>query len=136
MAKLCTTTEIFGKTRPFPGKLKLRRLLPPLQGSLFPEGLTVGTLIHGGVLLVGAHQNAIQRAVVLGVAVVSALLYGAFNALVGMTIHGQFLLFVWCRSSMDIFTRNYSIVAFWKFLWYDEGIFFGGLDHGYSRFQS
>ena len=30
----------------------------------------------------GAHQNVIQRAVVVGVTVVSALSYGAFDALV------------------------------------------------------
>ena len=35
----------------------------------------------------GAHADAIQGAVVLVGAVVGALLYGAFNALVGMTAH-------------------------------------------------
>ena len=61
---------------------------------LLAEGLTVGALVHSGVLLVGTHQDAIQRAIVLGVAMVSALLYGALNTLVGMAIHGLFLLFL------------------------------------------
>jgi len=35
----------------------------------------------------GAHQNSVQRAVILAVAVVSAGLNGALDALVGMAIH-------------------------------------------------
>ena len=70
----------------------MRRLLPPLRKLFFAEGFTVGALIHGGVLLVGAHQNAVQRAVVFRVAVIGALFDGAFDALVGMAIHGIFLL--------------------------------------------
>ena len=41
-------------------------------------------------MLVGAHQDPVQRAVVLGVAVVSAGLDGAFNALVCMAVHSVF----------------------------------------------
>ena len=62
------------------------------QRSALTEGLAVGALIHGGVYLVGAHQNAVQRAVVLFFAVMGALVHGALNALVGMTIHCFFLL--------------------------------------------
>lgn len=51
------------------------------------ERLAVGTLILGGVFLVGTYQDTIQRAVVLAVAMVCALLNGAFNALVCVTIH-------------------------------------------------
>ena len=40
----------------------------------------------------GTHQDAIQAAVVLGVAVISALLNSALDALVGTTVHDQFLL--------------------------------------------
>ena len=40
----------------------------------------------------GAHQNAVQRAVIFGIAVVSALLYGAFDALIGLAVHICFLL--------------------------------------------
>ena len=61
---------------------------------LLSEGLTVGTLVHSGVCLVGAHQDPVQGAVVLGVAVVGASLHGAFNALICMTVHRFFLLFV------------------------------------------
>ena len=40
----------------------------------------------------GAHQDLIQRAVVLGVAVVSAGGDGAFDALVGIAVHLDYLL--------------------------------------------
>ena len=64
----------------------------PIQ-LLHPEGLAVGALVLSGVSLVGAHQDTIQGAVVAVGAVVSALLNGAFDALVSLTIHCQFLLF-------------------------------------------
>ena len=64
----------------------------------------------------GAHHDAIQGAVVLGIAVVSALLYGAFDALIGMTVHDSFLLFVWCKAIMCHIFFSYSVVAFWNFL--------------------
>ena len=58
-----------------------------LKKLLLAEGFAVGALIHGGVLLMGAYQDAVQRAVVLSIAVVSALLNGAFNALVCILVH-------------------------------------------------
>ena len=61
-------------------------------GLLSAEGFAVGALIHGGIGLVGAHQNPVQRAVILLFAVMGALVHGAFDALVGMTIHCFFLL--------------------------------------------
>jgi hypothetical protein len=73
-------------------KEKLRRRLPPPDKSLLAEGLAVGALVHGRVGFMGAHHDAIQGTVVLGVAVIGALLNGAFDALIGMTIHGSFLL--------------------------------------------
>ena len=54
---------------------------------LLAEAHAVGALIHCGIALVGANQNGIQRAVVLGPAVVGALIYGTLDALVGMTVH-------------------------------------------------
>ena len=66
-------------------------MLPPFPLAL-AEGLAVGALVLSGICFVGADQNAIQRAVVLAVAVISALLYGAFDALVGMAVHIHFLL--------------------------------------------
>ena len=51
------------------------------------EGHAVGALVHSGIALMGAHQNGIQGAVVLGSAVVGALIYGTFDALVGVTVH-------------------------------------------------
>jgi hypothetical protein len=67
-------------------------LLPRREKSLLAEGLAVGALILGRVHLMGAHQNPVQRAVVLILAVVCTLLDGAFDALVCMTVHGSFLL--------------------------------------------
>ena len=64
--------------------------MPPLSGLSLAEGLAVGALVHGGVGFVGAHQDPVQGAVVLGVAVICAGLNGAFDALVGMMVH-QFL---------------------------------------------
>ena len=67
---------------------------------LLAEGLAVGALILGRINLVGAHQNPVQGAVVLGVAVVSAGLNGAFDALVCMAVHIVFLLLIWYGLSM------------------------------------
>ena len=61
--------------------------LPPQELLLLAEGLAVGALVLGGVVFVGTHQDPVQGAVVLGIAVVSAGLDGAFNALVCMTVH-------------------------------------------------
>ena len=54
---------------------------------LLSEGHTVGALIHRGAGLVGAHQNLVQRAVVLVLAVVCAVLNGTFDTLVGVAVH-------------------------------------------------
>ena len=59
---------------------------------LLTEGLAVGALVLGGVHLMGAHQDFIQRAVVLMAAVMGALLDGTFDTLVGMTVHIKSLL--------------------------------------------
>ena len=58
-----------------------------LLSLLFAEGHAVSTLIHGRIALVGADHDPVQGAVVLGVAVVSTGLDGAFDALVCMTVH-------------------------------------------------
>ena len=60
--------------------------------SALTEGLAVGALIHSGIGFVGTHQNPVQRAVVLVFTVVRALVHGAFDALIGMTIHSFILL--------------------------------------------
>ena len=59
---------------------------------LLPEGLAVGALVHGRILLMGADQDLIQGAVVLSLAMMGALLNGALDALVCMTVHLIFLL--------------------------------------------
>ena len=74
---------------------KMRRQAPPLGiFLLFAERHAVGTLIHGGVCFVGAHGDPIQGAVVGIVAMISTLLHGAFDTLVGMTAHSKSLLFI------------------------------------------
>ena len=64
------------------------------------------------------HQDAIQGAVVLVLAVVSALLYGALDALVGMTVHSCFLLLfdygnsmAWVRKSIQEINSKYCILT-------------------------
>ena len=69
------------------------KMLPQLPESLLlTEGLAVGALICSGIDFVGAHQDLVQRAVVLVAAVMGALLDGALNALVCMTVHHKSLL--------------------------------------------
>ena len=74
--------------------------------SALAEGLAVGALIHSGVYFVGAHQNPIQRAVVLIFAVMGALVYGALDALIGMTIHCFFLLLIEFGLSMAVMKKR------------------------------
>ena len=61
---------------------------------LLAEGLAVGALIHGGIYLVGADQDAVQGAEVCVLAVVGALSYSTLNALVCMAIHRLDLLLI------------------------------------------
>ena len=68
-------------------KSRQRERCRNLSCLLLPEGLTIGTLVLGGVHFMGAHQNTVQRAVVLVLAMVSALLDGTLDTLVGMTVH-------------------------------------------------
>ena len=54
----------------------------------------------------GAHQNLVQRAVVLVLTVVSAVLDGAFDALVCMAVHNRYLLLfgtplVWLKKAAE-----------------------------------
>ena len=59
----------------------------------------------------GAHQDPVQRGIVLGVAVVSTGLNSAFDALIGMVIHIVFLLIIWYRASMCEQTQNMLVVS-------------------------
>ena len=67
--------------------------MPP-HPLLLAEGLAVGALILGRIGLMGTHQNPVQRAVVLAVAVVSALLDGTLNTFVGIAVHDFILLLI------------------------------------------
>ena len=64
-------------------------MLPQQGESALAERLAVGALILRGIGFVGTHQNSIQGAVVLAVAVISTLLDGTFDALVSMAIHSK-----------------------------------------------
>ena len=80
---------------------------------LLAEGFAVGALIHGRILLVGAHQDAVQGAVVFGIAVVSALLNGALDALVCLIVHVVFLLlFGFCISMSQQAREIQEILSF------------------------
>ena len=89
------------------------------------EGLAVGTLVHGRIGLVGAHQNPVQRAVVLGIAMVCAGLDGTLNALIGVVVHGSLLLFNEFGISMSGVRKtihtNCSNIDFYGDLWYGDG---------------
>ena len=61
---------------------------------LLAEGHAIGALVHSGVCFMGAHHDPLQRAVVCFIAVVHTLSNGALNALVGIMVHGLFLLFL------------------------------------------
>ena len=67
----------------------MRQFSLPHSTSLLAEGLAVGALVHGGIGLMSTNQDPVQGAVVLIVAVVSALLDGALDALVCIAIHRQ-----------------------------------------------
>ena len=73
----------------------------------------------------GANQDLVQRTVVLSLAMMSALLNGALNALVCMTIHIHFLLLVDFMDSMlasayFIHTKTRLLIAFAILPWYTE----------------
>lgn len=73
-------------------KKKSRQQLLPRTLLLPLEGFAVGALILGRIGFMGTNQNAVQRAVILVPAVICALLDGALDTLIGMSVHGHFLL--------------------------------------------
>ena len=54
----------------------------------------------------GAHQNLIQRAVVLVAAMMGTLLDGAFDALVCMTVHKKTSFEIGFGNSMVVFLKT------------------------------
>ena len=54
---------------------------------LLAEGHAVGALVNSRVRLMGTHHDLVQGAVVIVLTMVGTLLDGAFDALVGMTVH-------------------------------------------------
>ena len=105
-----------------------RKQAPSSEGAcaelLLPEGLAVGALILGGVHFVGTYQNPIQRTVVLTLAMIGALLDGTLDALVGMAVHGHFLLLIGFGNSMvsheKLIQEKFPNVAFCRFVWYGK----------------
>ena len=92
---------------------------------LLPERLAVSALIHRGICLVSTHQDLVQGAVVLVLTVVGAGLDGAFDALVCMAIHIEFLLLIWYVNSMTSNAKAthgnpFLLIAFEDFPWYHE----------------
>ena len=61
---------------------------------LLTEGLTVSTLIHSRICLMGANQDPLQGAVVCVFAVMCALRNSTFDTLIRVTIHNDILLSV------------------------------------------
>ena len=59
--------------------------------SLQFKGFAVGALVHGGVSFMGANGNAVERTVVFVLAMVSALLNGAFDAFICAAIIHNFV---------------------------------------------
>ena len=131
MKKLCTSRErtinidtmIFVSWN-FVKKKSRQRKAAAKNTLLFAEGFAVGALVHSGVHLMGTHQDAVQGAVVLILAMMGALLDGAFDTFVGMTVH--------CSSSFE-FEFGYSMarrkksmlekvssIAFSMQMWYFE----------------
>ena len=90
--------------------------------SALTEGLAVGALVHGRVGFMGAYQNPVQRAVVLVLTVVGALVHRTLNTFVGVTIHNCFLLLIGFGYSManrqKRIQEKVSNLAFWKNVWY------------------
>ena len=90
--------------------------------SALTEGLAVGALVHGRVGFMGAYQNPVQRAVVLVLAMMGALLDGAFDTFVGMTVHSSSSFDL--KSGYSMANRQKRIqekvsnLAFWKNVWY------------------
>ena len=91
---------------------------------LLAEGHAIRALVHSGVGLVGTHQDLVQGAVVLTLAVVGTLMDGAFVALIRVAVHGHFLLLYWFGNSMTPTGKNtpgngFLFIAFGRAVWYD-----------------
>ena len=83
------------------------------------ERLAVGTLILSRICLMGTNQNAVQRAVVLTVAMICAGLDGAFDALVCVAVHDFLLLLldsslVWLKcAERNMVKSSFSLHFTW-----------------------
>ena len=118
--KLCPSSRKERKKQSNPGKNSPKPVSAGYETRqkrmllLLAEGHTVGALIHRGAGLMGAHQNLVQRAVVLVLAVVCAVPDGTFDTLVGVVVHLKILLFIWFVCSMPDFPQAIRKVAFCK----------------------
>ena len=82
----------------------------PGIGLLLAEGLAVGALVHGGVHLVGTHQDLVQGAVVLTLAVMGTLLDGTLDRLVCIAVHNEILLEIRFTDSMNPTVAIYTFL--------------------------
>ena len=89
---------------------------------LLAEGHAVGALVNSGIHFVGAHQDAVQGAVVLVLTMVGTLLDGTLDALVGMTVHRKASFEIGFGNSMDpgreSIRESFSKLAKMTLLWY------------------
>ena len=66
----------------------MKKQKPVKDLLLYPEGLAVGALAYGRILLMGAHIDTVQSAVVLRTAVMLTLLNSTADGFVGVcTFH-------------------------------------------------
>ena len=116
-------------------KKKLRWPKPPqTPDKLFlSEGLAVGALIHAGIALVGADQNALQGAEICFVAVMGTLMNSALDALVGIAVHIIILLFAVMGLVWQSFANLYTC-AFYNVV-IDNSFFYNYNVCGKSRFS-
>ena len=95
MTNICITAKFyFFNHTVFPccrqEKKKRATAFAAAHGKLLSaEGLAVGALLVGGVHLVGAHLNTIQRTIIGGVAVIGTLLDSTGDTLVCVAIHNN-----------------------------------------------
>ena len=86
------------------------------RSLLLAEGFAVGALIHRRILLMSADKDAVKRAVVFAVAVISTLLNGAFDALVCLAVHNtsSFLLGseIVCPLKEKKYGKNFPFLQF------------------------
>jgi hypothetical protein len=73
---------------------------------------------------VGAHQDAVQRAVVLILAVIGALLHGAGNTFVGIVFHDLIPPSFWIRDQFSPAAEFHAGICFQSCFFFASVIFY------------